>query len=158
MRAKTKEEKEMQGTYEPSKEGLEPVEYGVYERIPTAPANWPLEAQKIWMDRCADLKQSGYLVKAMIAPLRRYCFAVYQAEFAEKKIMEMNDNDEPSFTETRISTEGHSYEVLSKWIMVLDNATKTMERLGSKFGFTPLDIQKIPKIEKEKATEMSLLK
>lgn len=152
MRAKPKELKEMQGTYEPSKEGLDPVEYGAYERIPTAPEKWPLEAQKIWMDRCQDLKQSGYLVKAMIAPLRRYCFAVFQAEMAEKHLID------EGFTETKISTEGHPYEATSKWLSVLDNANKTIEKFGSKFGFTPLDIQKIPKIEKDKGAEMSLLR
>jgi phage terminase small subunit len=156
MREKPKDLKIMQGTFEPSKEGLDPVEYGMYERIPTAPDGWPIEAQKIWMDRCADLKQSGYLVKAMIAPLRRYCFAVYQAEVAEQKILSIGEG--VGFTETKVSVGGNPYETLSVWVSVLDNATKTIERLGAKFGFTPLDIQKIPKIEKSKGTEMSLLK
>jgi phage terminase small subunit len=160
MRKLSKEEKELQGTYEPSKEGIEPVEYGVYERIPTAPTNWPPEAKKIWMDRCEDLKQSGYLVKAMMAPLRRYCFAVYQAEYAESQIMKMTeDGYGPQFTETRTTAEGNEYEVLSKWIMVLDNANKVIEKFGAKFGFTPLDIQKIPVIEKKsEAKTVSLLK
>jgi phage terminase small subunit len=152
MRAKTKELKEMQGTYEPSKEGIEPVEYGVYERIPTAPDGWPPEAQKIWMDRCSDLKQAGYLVKAMMAPLRRYCFAVYQAEEAEKRLME------EGFTSVEIGTKGQTYEVINKWVLVMDNANKTIDKFGAKFGFTPLDVHKIPKIEKDKGTEMSLLK
>ncbi len=142
----------MQGTFEPSKEPVDAVEYGVYERIPTAPANWPVEAQKIWMDRCQDLKQTGYLVKAMMAPLRRYCFAVYQAEAAETKLLE------EGFTSIETGTHGQSYEVISKWVMVLDNANKTIERLGGKFGFTPLDVHKIPAIKKEKGAEMSLLK
>ena len=142
----------MRGTYEPSKEGLEPVEYGTYERVPTAPDGWPVEAQKIWMDRCNDLKQSGYLVKAMMAPLRRYCFAVYQAEEAEKHLMD------EGFTEAKISTEGHPYEATSKWVAVLDNANKWIEKYGARFGFTPLDVHKIPAIKKKEAKGMSLLK
>lgn len=152
MRAKTKEEKEMQGTFEPSKEGLEPVEYETYERIPTAPAHWPVEAQKIWIDRCQDLKQSGYLVKAMMAPLKRYCFAVYQAEEAERKLIE------EGFTSLEEGTKGQQYEVVSKWVMVLDNANKWIEKLGAKFGFTPLDIHKVPAVKKAEGKEMSLLK
>jgi P27 family predicted phage terminase small subunit len=153
MRPKTKEEKELQGTFEPSREPIEPVEYGVYERIPTAPANWPVDAQKIWMDRCQDLKQTGYLVKAMMAPLRRYCFAVYQAEEAERALLE------EGFTTLETGTKGQSYEVVSKWVMILDNANKTIERFGAKFGFTPVDVHKVPAIKTEKAgKEMSLLK
>lgn len=152
MRAKTKEEKEMQGTYEPSREGEEAVRYNTYEINPVAPKEWPPNIQKLWMDRCSDLKQSGYLVKAFIAPLRRYCFAVYQAEEAEKHLME------EGFTSIEYGTKGQQYEVPSKWLMVMDNATKIIDKFGSKFGFTPLDIQKIPKIEKDKGAEMSLLK
>lgn len=142
MLKKTKEEKEMAGTYEPSKEGLEPVEYIEYERIPTAPANWPPAAQKVWMDRCADLKSAGYLVKAMMAPLRRYCFAVYMAEVAEGKILE---DGEYGFVSQR------------KWMVILSEANKTIEKFGAKFGFTPIDNGKIPKLIKDKP-EMSLLK
>lgn len=152
MRQLSKEEKELRGTYEPSREGLEPVEYGSYERIPTPPDGWPVEAQKVWMDRCQDLKQSGYLVKAMMAPLRRYCFAVYQAQEAERHLME------EGFTTIEIGTKGQEYEVANKWIMVLDNANKWIEKLGTKFGFTPLDIHKVPAIQKKEGKEMSLLK
>jgi hypothetical protein len=55
-------------------------------------------------------------------------------------------------------TEGQVYEVMSKWINVLDNANKTIERLGAKFGFSPLDVQKIPAVQKKEGKEMSLLK
>lgn len=143
MRAKTKEEKEMQGTYEPSKEGLEPVEYEGYERIPRAPQDWPPAAQKIWMDRCADLKSAGYLAKAMMAPLRRYCFAVYMAETAEKMILEDGE---------------YGFITKKQWFFVLSEANKTIDKFGAKFGFTPLDIQKVPVVKKEKSAEMSLLK
>lgn len=148
MLKKTQEEKEISGTYEPSKEGLVPVEYDAYERIPTAPANWPPAAQKIWMDRCQDLKNAGYLIKAMMPALRRYCFAVYMAEVAERNIMD-NDLGEMGFIGT----------TCGKWYGVLAEANKTIKDFGAKFGFTPYDGAKIPgrKPAKE-GGEMSLLK
>ena len=140
----------MQGTYEPSKEGIEAVEYDTYERVPVCPDGWPPSIQKLWTDRCNDLKKSGYLVKAFMAPLRRYCFAVMQAEEAEKQLIESG------YIET-VFTEKGEYTKPSDWIKILDNANKTILSFGAKFGFSPLDIQKIPVIEKPKET-MSLLK
>jgi phage terminase small subunit len=155
MQKLSKEQKELQGTYEPSKEGIEPVEFEDYERCPTAPDGWPPKAQKIWEDRCRDLKNAGYLKKAMMAPLRRYCFAVYQAELAEKMLLE--DGEYNGFVVEQIGTEGQTYEKLSTWLQVLDNANKTIEKFGAKFGFTPLDSFKVPKLVKEQKT-LTLLK
>lgn len=152
MRELPKEEKELRGTYEPSKEGIEPIEYDSYERVPQPPEGWPPEAQTIFRDRCYDLKQAGYLMKVMMAPLRRYCFAIYQAQEAERHLLD------EGFVTVEIGTKGQEYEVPSKWLMVLDNANKTIEKLGAKFGFSPLDVQKIPAVKKKEATEMSLLK
>lgn len=151
MRAKTQDEKEKQGTFEPSREGEDPVEYDKYEISPIAPREWPPNIQKLWLDRCNDLKKAGYLVKAFIAPLRRYCFAVMQAEKAEQMLLT------EGFVTLEIGTKGQTYEVVSKWVMVLDNANKTIDRFGAKFGFTPLDVQKIPIIRKE-VNGASLLK
>jgi phage terminase small subunit len=145
MLKKTREEKEMQGTYEPSKEAADAVEYELYERIPIAPRDWPPVAQKIWEDRCRDLKAAGYLAKAMIPGLRRYCFAVYMAEVAERMILE-NDFGEHGFIKQRA------------WLGVLESSNKAILQFGSKFGFTPLDVQKIPMVKKEADKTMSLLK
>ncbi len=142
----------MQGTYEASREREDAVEFDRYEINPVAPKNWPPQIQKIWSDRCQDLKNTGYLAKAFIPLLRRYCFAILQAEEAEKYLIE------EGFTTIETGTEGQQYEVMSKWINVLDNANKTIERIGAKFGFSPLDVQKIPAIAKKEGKEMSLLK
>ena len=150
MRKKSKDLKEMQGTYEPSKEGLEAVEYDIYERTPSAPANWPPNIRKIWEERCADLKRSGYMVKAFMVPLHRYCFAVMQAMRAEEQLIS------GGFV-IIIHNESGSYEKPSPWLSVLDQANKTIERIGAKFGFTPLDVQKIPVIKKVESGEESLL-
>jgi P27 family predicted phage terminase small subunit len=154
MRPKTKEEKELQGTFEPSKEPLESVELAEWdaERMPNAPDGWPPHMQKLWNDRCKDLKNTGYLTKAFIPLLRRYCFAILQAEKAEGYLLT------DGFVVEERGTEGQVYEVMSKWINVLDNANKTIERIGAKFGFSPLDVQKIPAIQKKEGKEMSLLK
>ncbi len=151
MRPKTKEEKELQGTFEASREGDDAVEYDKYEISPVAPKEWPPNIQKLWLDRCNDLKRAGYLVKAFIAPLRRYCFAVMQAEKAEEMLLQ------EGFVTTETGTMGQEYEVVSKWLAVLDNANKTIDKFGSKFGFSPLDVQKIPVVRKE-VNEGSLLK
>jgi P27 family predicted phage terminase small subunit len=154
MRPKTQEEKEMQGTFEASKEPLEPVELAAWDadRMPAAPDGWPPNIQKIWNDRCKDLKNTGYLVKAFMPLLRRYCFAIKQAEEAEQKLLD------EGFVTIEIGTKGQQYEVVSKWLDVLDNANKTIERIGAKFGFTPLDVQKIPAVKQKEGKEMSLLK
>jgi phage terminase small subunit len=154
MRAKTKEEKEMQGTFEPSKEGPEAVELAVWDadRMPAAPEGWPANIQKLWNDRCKDLSATGYLVKAFIPFLRRYCFAILQAEKAEENLLR------DGFVTIERGSEGQAYEVVSKWVNVLDNANKTIERIGAKFGFSPLDVHRIPAVKKKEAAEMSLLK
>jgi P27 family predicted phage terminase small subunit len=152
MRAKTKEDKELQGTYEPSREGQEAVEFDRYAINPVAPKEWPPHIQKIWSDRCQDLKNTGYLAKAFIPLLRRYCFAILQAEEAETHLLR------DGFVTYETGTEGQQYEVVSKWVNVLDNANKTIERIGVKFGFSPLDVQKIPAVQKKEGVEMSLLK
>jgi phage terminase small subunit len=155
MLKKTKEEKELQGTFEPSREDTAPVSYQEYERVPRAPTGWPPQAQKVFQDRCEDLKQAGYLKRANITALRRYCFAIYQAELAEKMLLEGGEYN--SFVETQIGTEGQEYQKMSTWLQVLDNANRWIEKLGSKFGFTPYDAAKIPKVTKE-TPPMSLLK
>jgi phage terminase small subunit len=154
MRAKTKEEKELQGTFEPSKEGEDAVEFDRYQINPVAPGPWPEHIKKIWSDRCQDLKRksTGYLAKAFIPLLRRYCFAILQAEEAESHLLT------DGFVTMERGSEGQEYEVVSKWIAVLDNANKTIERIGAKFGFSPLDVQKIPAIQKKAGTEMKLFK
>lgn len=152
MRPISKEQKEIQGTYEPSREGEPSVEFDRYEINPVAPKGWPPQIQKIWSDRCQDLKNTGYLAKAFIPLLRRYCFAILQAEEAEKHLLD------EGFTVIEHGTEGQPYEVMSKWINVLDNANKTIERIGAKFGFSPLDVQKIPAVQKKEGKELSLFK
>ncbi len=154
MRAKTKEEKELQGTYEPSKEGSEVVEYDKYDRLPVIPKGWPPEAGKIWQDVCLLLKNTGYLSRAFMPMVRRYCFAVYQAQEAEKQILLSGAH---GFVAVRISTNGDEYGVISPWVSVLENATKTIERISAKFGFNPVDLVKVPKVKKVENEEENLL-
>lgn len=152
MRAKSKETKEMQGTFEPSKE-VESMELTEWDgqRLPAASSEWPPKIQALWNDRCRDLQKAGYLSKAFLTHLRRYCFAVMMAEEAENKLID------EGFVVMEVGSKGQPYKVTSRWVAVLSEANKTIDRIGAKFGFTPLDVQKIPVVEKKQET-MSLLK
>lgn len=153
MRAKSKEEKEMQGTFEPSRE-VETVELAEWdgERMPACPAGWPYPLQSFWNDRCHDLKRAGYLAKACLEPLRRYCWAVWMAREAEKSLLD------EGFIVEEIGTKGQVYRVPNPMAGVLSEATKVIDKYGAKFGFSPLDVQKIPIVQKKEGKEMSLLK
>lgn len=153
MRAKTKEEKEMQGTFEPSRE-VESVQLEEWdgERLPACPAGWPYPLQSFWNDRCRDLKNAGYLAKAVLEPLRRYCWAAWMAREAEKAIAE------EGFIIDEIGTKGQVYKVPNPMLSVLSEATKVIDKYGAKFGFSPLDVQKIPAVQRKEGKEMSLLK
>lgn len=154
MRAKTQDDKELQGTFEPSKEGLESVELENWDgvRMPAASSEWPPNIQEIWNQRCKDLFKAGYLAKAFLPHLRRYCFALMQAEEAEEKLMLSG------FVIMKVDVKGNTQEIVSPWLYVLDNANKMMDKIGAKFGFTPLDIQKIPIVKQKEKSDTSLLK
>lgn len=153
MRQLPKEVKEMQGTLEPSREDISPVELEVWdgERMPAADSKWPPNIQEIWNKRCKELFKAGYLAKAFLPHLKRYCFALMAAEQAEENLI---DN---GFIEETIGTKGQVYRSVAIDFTVWEKSIKIMDSIGSKFGFTPLDIQKIPVIEKKQET-MSLLK
>jgi P27 family predicted phage terminase small subunit len=153
MRAKTKEEKEMQGTFEASRE-VETVQLEEWDgqRMPSCPTGWPYPLQSFWNDRCHDLKKAGYLAKACIEPLRRYCWAAWMAREAEKSLLD------EGFIVEEIGTKGQVYRVPNPALGVLSEATKVIDKYGAKFGFSPLDAQKIPAVQKKEGKEMSLLK
>ena len=153
MRPISKEQKEMQGTDEPSKD-VESVRFEEWDgqRMPSCPAGWPYPLQSFWNDRCHDLKNAGYLAKGVLEPLRRYCWAVWMAREAEEHI-----SDEGFITE-EVGTKGQVYRVQNPWLNVLSEATKVIDKYGAKFGFSPLDVQKIPAVKKTGGSEMSLLR
>lgn len=137
MRPISKEIKEMQGTYEASKDGFEPVSWQNYEKAPSAPDTWPIEAQVVWRDICAVLKTGGHLTRATVFTVRRLAWAFYRTLVAEERLLSLpGDKD---------------------WEKIMDTNTKTVERICSKYGFTPADLPKVPKLKQEE-TPMSLLK
>lgn len=152
MRELSKEEKEMQGTFEASRE-LESVRLEEWDglRMPSCPAGWPYPMQSFWNDRCHELKKTGYLAKAVIEGLRRYCFAVMQARDAEKSIMD------DGYTIEQIGTKGQIYTVKNPMLDVLKDANKEIAFWTQRLGLSPLDVQKIPVVRKE-INEQSLLK
>jgi len=151
MRKKTQESKEMSGTFEPSKEPLEGVEYDKYDRLPVCPKGWPPDAKKIWENTCLRVKEANYLSKTFMHNLRRYCFAVYQAQLAESHLLT------DGFIIIETGTHGQQYGRPSHWIAVLDAANRVILSVGAKFGFTPLDASKLPKSKKIEGIEENLL-
>ena len=138
MRKLPTEVKEMQGTFEASREDLAPVSYEVFEKVPNVPSDWPLEAQTVWRDLGNVLKAAGYMTKATVVPMRRLAWAYYRTLEAEKKLIDQPED--------------------GKWEKIMDMNTKTVERLCAKFGLTPADLYRVPAIEKKEAKEISLLK
>jgi Phage terminase, small subunit len=155
MRPKSKETKEMQGTFEPSKES-DSVELTEWDgaRLPAANKEWPPKIQALWNRRCRDLQHAGYLAEAFLTDLRRYCFAVAMAERAEEELMKNNG----SFVVEEEGSQGNTYDVVSKWLTVWNDANRTIDKIGSKFGFSPLAASKIPAVKKDvKGNEENLL-
>lgn len=138
MQRKHQEEKELQGTFEPSKEEFSPVLYEDFEKVPNVPSNWPIEAQAIWRDVGTLLKNAGWMTKAVVLPMRALCWAAYRRQLAEEKLLLFPDS--------------------LLWEKIMDSNTKTMERLCAKFGLTPADLYRVPKMKKDEGTVMSLLK
>jgi phage terminase small subunit len=144
MRKKTQEIKEIQGTFEPSKE-LDTVELAEWDgsRLPVSDKKWPPRIQELWNSRCRDLQAAGYLAKAFLTDLRLYCFAVMMAEKAEEMLVL------EGFVVEEEGSQGNKYNVVSKWLVVWNDANRTIDKIGSKFGFSPLAASKIPKVKKE---------
>lgn len=74
------------------------------------------------------------------------------AREAEKAIAE------EGFIIDEIGTKGQVYKVPNPMLSVLSEATKVIDKYGAKFGFSPLDVQKIPAVQRKEGKEMSLLK
>jgi phage terminase small subunit len=153
MRQISKEVKEIQGTFEPSKEGFEPVALELWDgqRMPAADSKWPPNIQEIWNLRCKELFKAGYLAKSFLPRLKRYCFAIMAAEEAEENLFS------GGFIEESIGTKGQVYRSVSPWFSIWEKAVKEMDAVSSRYGFSPLDIQKIPVIEKKQDKD-SLIK
>ena len=138
MRAKTKETKEMQGTFEASKPQIDPITFELLERNPNAPSDWPDEAKAIWLDVCTFLKGVNHLSKTYVPVIEEYSWAVYRCRLCKRKLISRPDD--------------------SYWEKVLENNTKRLERLTVKLGFSPLDSMKVPSRKVGGDSAMSLLK
>ncbi len=138
MRAKTQEEKEMQGTFEPSKPQVSGIEFELLERNPSCPENWPEEAKAIWRDVCNYLKSVNHLTKAYVPIIEEYSWAVYRCQLAKTNLIAVPADH--------------------VWERVLDTNRKCVERLTVKLGFSPLDSFKVPSKKMGGDSELTLLK
>lgn len=137
MRPKTQEEKEMQGTLEPSREKeVQTVEFSQVEKF-ISPKEWPDEAKFIFQDLCGIVRNGGHLTKAVYLGLRSLAEHEYHRRLAEVALI-----DDPTD---------------SKWLKVMDIRGKAVERGLAKFGMYPADLYRVPQIKKEEKT-MSLLR
>lgn len=138
MRAKTQEEKEMQGTFEPSKPQIDGVSFNLMEKNPNSPSDWPEEAKEIWQEVCTVLKSVNHLSKAYVPVIEEYSWAVYRCRLAKEKLIAKPDD--------------------SFWSKEIELNRKCVERLTVKLGFSPLDSIKVPSKKVGGDSEMSLLK
>ena len=138
MRAKTKEEKEMQGTFEASKPQIEGMSFELMEKNPNSPSHWPEEAKFIWQEVCTILKGVNHLSKTYVPIIEEYSWAVYRCRMAKEKLIAKPDD--------------------KFWEGILETNTKRLERLTVKLGFSPLDAQKVPSKKVGGDSEMSLLR
>ena len=135
MRELSKDEKEMRGTFEPSKE-IESVSFNEVARF-YAPDGWPEQARAIFLDICRILKPAGYLQNAMYIEIRELAINEHFRRLAEADLI-LNREDKKALNR-------------------LDVHGKVVRSICKSFGFTPLDVQKIPVVKKEVDGE-SLLK
>src|SRR3972149_3699062 len=138
MRPLDKETKEAQGTFEPSKEGFQPVSYDNFERGPYVPDRWPVEAQTIWRDIWDLLRKAGNMSKSNILSVRALAWAAHRRQWAETQLIE------------------DPYDLKAEKIQ--ESNTKVMMSICANFGFTPADLYRVPAVKKDDAKTMSLLK
>ncbi len=136
MRELSREDKEMRGTFEPSKE-IEPVNYDEVARF-YAPEGWAESAKGIFLDICRILRPTGYLQNAMYISIRDLASNEHFRREAELALM-LDPTDKKALY--RLDLHGKAVRVLCK-----------------SFGFTPLDVQKISVIKKDDSKTLSLLK
>ena len=137
MRPKSKELKELQGTYEPSKENqLESIVFSQVVKF-FSPRDWPHDAKVIFQDLCQTVRDGGHLTKAVYIGIRSLAFAEFNRRLAEKELVEKPTD--------------------SAWLKALDQHTKAVERGLAKFGLYPADLYRVPAKKAETKT-LSLLK
>jgi P27 family predicted phage terminase small subunit len=152
MRKLDTDTKILQGTYEANKEGFEPVEYRERKHMPKPKEEWPPRIKKIWDDRCLDLKNSGYLVNAFVPSLVMYCdwLSIYYDA--------VDSVNREGYVVQKEGSQGQTYPIVNPSLAVMDMASKWIDKINQKFGFTPLDVQRIPVVRKAEESDTSLLK
>jgi phage terminase small subunit len=151
MRKLDIETKLLQGTYQESKQA-KPVGIDNLERSPKPPSGYPPHLQKQWQDRCLDLKNHGYLSKAFIPHLKLYFDWIMIYEDARSALMAegLTVQMEGSKKQMRV--------IRNPNLDTMNLAMAWITKISEKFGFSPLDIQKIPPVNIIKQDTNSLLK
>jgi phage terminase small subunit len=128
---KPKEAHVLNGTFRPDRHGDNPPARGV----PVMPADLPAEAKTWWQTYVPDLVELG-VAGSIDAPALQM-LARWWAEYCEA-IEQVGKTKDP--------------ELKRRWLAVAGDACKWVEKLGGKFGLTPVDRVRI-KIEPPKAVD-----
>jgi phage terminase small subunit len=145
------ETKVIQGTYQPSRDN-KPVSMDRLERTPKPPPGYPPHLQKLWQDRCQDLKNHGYLSKAFMQNLKlMFDWVMVYEEARNALLLEgLTIEKEGSKKQMRL--------IRNPNLDTMNLAMTWITKISEKFGFTPVDFLKLPPVNIEKQNTKSLLK
>jgi P27 family predicted phage terminase small subunit len=124
------------------------VEYSELSKVPPVPEKWPPQAQNYFLLASRELLSKNLLFSTDLPALKRYCFACYQADLAEEKLL---DDD---FVTEHTNKAKETNTVPSAWLRVLKDANAIIDKFGAKFGFSPVDKMKIAIPEKPKTNPL----
>jgi len=152
MRKLSIEQKQIQGTLKPSREGKDTLTHSELSITPRIPEGWPPETGRIWRSVCTELKRTGYLTRAYLPLITDYCWAVYEQQTARQKLIE------EGFTEVALNAKGLPNNKLSVWHDLQERAFKRAVTAGKELGLSPATAYKIPvKKSDNKSTEETYL-
>ena len=125
MRKLPTELKEQQGTLEKSRLNPNEVTYSRCEGVPDPPESLDRFGEAVWYVSAGELYDRGLLFKTDLPGLENYCVA---ASIARMAAIEIHKGQEGS-VRTRINN----------WFRVWKDSAMVMDKIGSNFGFSPVD-------------------
>lgn len=127
-----------EGTYRPDRHA-DITLYAALENIPEPPTHFKKEKSlvELYTHYAGVLCSRQMLFPEDIGLLHRYCFAIYQAQEAEKAILK------DGLTQTHKQDRGAKNEIENVHIKILNSAREAVNRLGAKLGFNLMDKSKI---------------
>lgn len=113
------------------------------EKIPPPPSYFGPVAVREWNELLPMLKAAKVLEAVDLPQLRMYCHAIQMAEDAADQLKN-------GYTDQITNKGGHTYDVPSPMLKVLNDANQVIIKVASKFGFDPVARMKVVATGKEK--------